>query len=71
MSEAPAAIRLLPLRGIPAVEKGDDLAALLSEAAQLVSLGLVCHAETPITDLSNAALRVRLGYEEAVGVLDG
>ena len=40
MSEAPAAIRLLPLPGIPAVEKGDDLAALLAEAAQRAGLAL-------------------------------
>jgi coenzyme F420-0:L-glutamate ligase/coenzyme F420-1:gamma-L-glutamate ligase len=40
MSEAPTAIRLLPLPGIPAVEKGDDLAALLAEAAARAGLAL-------------------------------
>jgi coenzyme F420-0:L-glutamate ligase/coenzyme F420-1:gamma-L-glutamate ligase len=40
MSEAPAAIRLLPLPGIPAVEHGDDLAALLAEAAARAGLAL-------------------------------
>ncbi len=40
MSEAPAAIRLLPLPGIPAVGKGDDVAALRAEAAQRAGLAL-------------------------------
>jgi len=37
---------------------------------ELVTLGLVCHPETPITDLSDALRRARLGREEAVRRLD-
>ena len=40
MSAAPAAIRLRPLGGIPAVGPGDDLARLLSEAAQAGAIEL-------------------------------
>ena len=38
---------------------------------ELVRLGRVCHSETPITDLSNAALRVQVGYDEATRILSG
>ncbi len=47
------------------------LLRLVPPEVELLSLGLVCHPETPITDLSHAALRARLGYEEAVYLLDG
>ncbi len=40
MSEDPAAIRLLPLTGIPAVGPGDDLARLLANAAQACGIAL-------------------------------
>ncbi len=40
MSEDPAAIRLLPLTGIPAVGPGDDLARLLSDAAHACGIAL-------------------------------
>ncbi|MFV1971277.1 MAG: patatin-like phospholipase family protein [Acidimicrobiia bacterium] len=52
-------------------DRMDLLVQLAPRDVELISLGLVCHSETPITDLSNASLRVRLGYEEAVGILDG
>ncbi|GMQ86025.1 MAG: patatin-like phospholipase family protein [Acidimicrobiia bacterium] len=52
-------------------DRMDLLMRLVPPEVELVSLGLVCHPETPITDLTNAALRVRLGYEEAVYLLDG
>ncbi|MFV2008142.1 MAG: patatin-like phospholipase family protein, partial [Longimicrobiales bacterium] len=38
---------------------------------ELIRLGSVCHPETPITDLSNAAIRAQAGYEQTVDVLDG
>ncbi len=37
---APAAIRLLPLPGLPWIAPGDDLAALLRQAARAAGLGL-------------------------------
>ena len=40
MSRDPAAIRLLPLTGIPAVGTGDDLAQLISEAARACGIEL-------------------------------
>ena len=41
MSSAPAPIRLLPLPGVPLVAPGDDLAALLYDAAEAAGLRLV------------------------------
>jgi NTE family protein len=52
-------------------DRMDLLIRLVPPEVELVSLGLVCHPGSPITDLSNAALRARLGYEEAVYLLDG
>jgi len=52
-------------------DRMDLLVRLVPPDVEFVSLGLVCHPETPITDLSNAALRAQIGYEEAVSVLDG
>jgi predicted acylesterase/phospholipase RssA len=40
------------------------LLRLVPPEVELLSLGLVCRSETPITDLSHAALRAQLGYEE-------
>ncbi len=40
MSESPAAIRLLPLTGIPAIGPGDDLAQQLSESARSCGIAL-------------------------------
>jgi len=51
-------------------DRMDLLVELVPPDMEFVRLGQVCHPETPITDLSNAALRARIGYEQAVEVLD-
>lgn len=51
-------------------DRMDLLVDLVPPDVEFVRLGQVCHPETPLTDLSNAALRARIGYEQAVDVLD-
>ncbi|MFV1960998.1 MAG: patatin-like phospholipase family protein, partial [Acidimicrobiia bacterium] len=51
-------------------DRMDLLVQHVPHDVEFLRLGLVCHPETPITDLSNAALRARIGYEQAVDVLD-
>ncbi len=51
-------------------DRMDLLMQLAPADVELIRLGRVCHTETPITDLSDAALRVHVGYNEAVGILD-
>ena len=41
MSSAPTPLRLVPLTGVPAVAEGDDLAALLEQAAKRAGVALV------------------------------
>ena len=40
MSETPAPLRLVPIPGLPEVEPGTDLAALIREAADAAGVGL-------------------------------
>ncbi len=51
-------------------DRMDLLVALAPAGVDIIRLGRVCHPETPITDLSDAALRVRLGHDEAARLLD-
>lgn len=49
----------------------DLLYRLVPEDVELLTLGSVCHPETPLTDLSDTPLRIRLGYTDAVRRLGG
>ena len=51
-------------------DRMDLLLRVAQPEFELIRLGLVCHSETPITDLSDAALRVRLGHADAVSRLE-
>ena len=43
----------------------DLLMTQIPPEVEMLRLGLVCHPETPITDLTDSAMLIRLGYEEA------
>jgi NTE family protein len=54
-------------RGISIVmqRRMDLLVKQVPSHVDVLHLGLVCHPETPVTDLSDSELLIRLGYEEA------